>query len=57
MHGHKTVGHGGGINGFSTVLRRAIEEDATSIVLSNSDAGNNVGEVGKKILELVLEAN
>jgi D-alanyl-D-alanine carboxypeptidase len=57
VHGHKTVGHGGGINGFSTVIWRAIEEDAVSIVLSNSDAGNNVGRVGKELLELVLDAN
>lgn len=49
LHGHKTVGHGGGINEFGTVLRRAIEEDATSIVLSNTDAGSNVGEVGKRL--------
>lgn len=57
MHGHKTVGHGGGINGFATVFRRAIEEDATSIVLSNNDSGSNVGEIGKKLLELVLTVN
>lgn len=57
VHGHKTVGHGGGINGFSTVIWRAIEEDAVSIVLSNSDAGSNVGKAGKELLELVLDAN
>lgn len=57
VHGHKTVGHGGGINGFSTVFRGAIEEDATSIVLSNSDAGSNVGKAGKELLELLLVAN
>ena len=44
VHGHTAVGHGGGINGFSTVIWRAIEEDATSIVLSNNDAGSNVGK-------------
>lgn len=58
VHGHKTVGHGGGINGFSTVIWRAIEEDAVSIVLSNTDAGNsNVGNAGKALLELVLNTN
>jgi len=57
MHGHKAVGHGGGINGFSTVIWRAIEEDATSIVLSNHDAGSNVGKAGKELLELVLGSN
>jgi Beta-lactamase len=35
VHGHRVVGHGGGISGFSTVLWRAIEENATSVVLSN----------------------
>jgi len=55
-HGHKAVGHGGGINGFSTVIWRAIEEDATAIVLSNNDAGSNVGKAGKDLLELVLSS-
>jgi CubicO group peptidase (beta-lactamase class C family) len=57
VHGHKTVGHGGGINGFSTVIWRAIEEDAVSIVLSNSDAGGNIGNAGKELLELLLSSN
>ena len=56
-HGHKSVGHGGGINGFSTVIWRAIEEDATSIVLSNNDSGSNVGKAGKELLELLLNSN
>jgi CubicO group peptidase (beta-lactamase class C family) len=57
VHGHKTVGHGGGINGFSTVIWRAIEEDAVSIVLSNTDDARNIGKVGKELPELVLDAN
>ena len=57
VHGHKTVGHGGGINGFSTVMWRAIEEDAVAIVLSNNDSGSNVGKAGKDLLELVLDTN
>ncbi len=56
MHGHKAVGHGGGINGFSTVIWRAIEEDATAIVLSNTDAASNVGKAGKELLELLLNS-
>jgi len=56
VHGHKAVGHGGGINGFSTVIWRAIEEDAVSIVLSNRDDAGNVGKTGKALLELVLES-
>ena len=54
QHGHKTVGHGGGINGFSTVIRRAIEEDAVAILLSNSDSSNAVGMMGKELLGLLL---
>ncbi|HEY3741542.1 MAG TPA: serine hydrolase domain-containing protein [Bryobacteraceae bacterium] len=54
QHGHKTVGHGGGINGFSTVIRRAIEEDAVAIVLSNNDYTGTPGKMGKELLGLVL---
>jgi CubicO group peptidase (beta-lactamase class C family) len=57
VHGHKAVGHGGGINGFSTVIWRAIEEGATAIVLSNNDAGSNIGKAGKDLLELLLNSN
>jgi CubicO group peptidase (beta-lactamase class C family) len=57
VHGHKAVGHGGGINGFSTVIWRAIEEDATSIVLSNNDRNSNIGKAGKELLELLLSSN
>lgn len=54
LHGHKAVEHGGGINGFSSVMWRAIEEDAVSIVLSNSDYASGVGKVGNELLELLL---
>ena len=54
VHGHKTVGHGGGINGFNTVIWRAIEEDSVSIVLSNSDKESNIGKAGKELFELLL---
>lgn len=53
INDRKAVGHGGGINGFSTVIWRAIEEDATSIVLSNVE-DNGVGKLGKELLELLL---
>jgi D-alanyl-D-alanine carboxypeptidase len=56
VHGHKAVGHGGGINGFSTVIWRAIEEDAISIVLSNRDDAGNVGKAGKELLELLMNS-
>jgi hypothetical protein len=53
QHAHKTVGHGGGINGFSTVIRRAIEEDAVAILLSNTDY-SAVGKMGTELLGLIL---
>jgi CubicO group peptidase (beta-lactamase class C family) len=53
VHGHKVVGHGGGINGFSTVIWRAVEEDAVVIVLSNRE-DTTVGKTGRALLELVL---
>ncbi len=58
VHGHKAVGHGGGINGFSTVIWRAIDEDATAIVLSNNeDDARLVGKAGKDLLELMLTSH
>jgi CubicO group peptidase (beta-lactamase class C family) len=56
IHGHKTVGHGGGINGFSTIIIRAIEEDAVVIVLSNFPESGNVSKTGHDLLELVLKS-
>ena len=55
VHGHKTVGHGGGINGFSTVIWRAVEEDTTAIILSNNENAE-VGKSGKELLQLLLNA-
>lgn len=39
-YGLKTIGHGGGIEGFSTYLTRFIDGDGTVIVLSNMDSAN-----------------
>jgi D-alanyl-D-alanine carboxypeptidase len=35
LAGHKQVGHGGGINGFSTCINRFPDDDAVVIVLAN----------------------
>src|SRR5262249_11495854 len=46
----KIVTHGGGINGFSTVLTRFPEEKVTVVVLRNADYGNlNPGRVGQDL--------
>jgi CubicO group peptidase (beta-lactamase class C family) len=56
IHGHKVVGHGGGINGFATVIWRAIEEDSTVIVLSNHE-DTPVSKLGKELLEMLVTAS
>ena len=43
MFKHKQIGHGGGINGFSTHIARFPDDDAAVIVLSNNMAGNASG--------------
>lgn len=40
LYKHKQVGHGGGINGFSTCINRFPDDDAVVIVLSNLTNGN-----------------
>ena len=39
-NGHREIGHGGGIPGFSTYIGRYIEDKLTVIVLANSDQAN-----------------
>jgi CubicO group peptidase (beta-lactamase class C family) len=53
--GRQAVGHGGGINGFSTVIWRAVEQDAVVIILSNREDAPNIGKAGRDLLELLLE--
>jgi len=38
LHGRSQQGHGGGINGFSTMITRFPDDDAVVIVLSNNQA-------------------
>jgi D-alanyl-D-alanine carboxypeptidase len=40
MANHKQIGHGGGINGFSTYIARFPDADAAVIVLANADFAN-----------------
>lgn len=54
QHGHKIVEHGGGISGFATSIRRAVEEDAVAIVLTNTDRGGNPGKIATDLLGVVL---
>jgi CubicO group peptidase (beta-lactamase class C family) len=43
LFGHRQIGHGGGINGFSTCINRFPDEDAAVIVLSNVVNANACG--------------
>lgn len=40
IHDHRQMGHGGGINGFSTYIAHFPDDDASVIVLSNNEAAN-----------------
>lgn len=53
--GTKAVGHGGGINGFSTVIWRDIDRDAVVILLSNVEGDNSVGKTGKELMERLVK--
>jgi CubicO group peptidase (beta-lactamase class C family) len=46
--GHKRVAHGGGINGFSTVIVRLPDPNVTFIVLANNDSVN-ASAIGRDI--------
>jgi len=45
------VGHGGGINGFNTLINRT--EDQDLVVLLNNTGGTNLGEMSLNILKLL----
>jgi hypothetical protein len=48
QNGRQRFSHGGGINGFSTIIARYPEQDAVIIVLSNVENGG-AGNVGAKL--------
>ncbi len=45
------IGHGGGINGFNTLINRT--EDQDLVVLLNNTGGTNLGEMSMSILKLL----
>ena len=53
LGGHRKLSHGGGINGFSTMIARYPDDRLAVIVLSNT-AGANVGAVESRISKLLL---
>ena len=54
MNNHQVVGHGGGIEGFATEIRRYIDDKVTIIVLSNRDT-TGVGSTADLIAQAVFE--
>jgi CubicO group peptidase (beta-lactamase class C family) len=51
----KMVSHGGGINGFNTILARFPEEKVTIVVLRNADYGDpNPGKIGQGLAAIVF---
>ncbi len=53
LSGHRKLSHGGGINGFSTMIARYPDDRLAVIVLSNT-AGANPGRIEAKIARLML---
>lgn len=50
---HKQITHGGGINGFSTVMSRFPDDDAVVIVLSNFENAN-AGRIGRDLSAILF---
>ena len=53
-NGRKTIQHGGGINGFSTVILRYPDQDACVIVLSNMPSPR-FGPIGHRLATMLLD--
>jgi CubicO group peptidase (beta-lactamase class C family) len=53
MNNHQAVGHGGGIEGFATEIRRYIDDHVTIIILSNRDS-TGVASTADLIAEAVF---
>ena len=55
---HKTIGHGGGINGFSTMMLRLPDDDAFIAVFANMetpDSGRIANELARMLLGQTVE--
>jgi CubicO group peptidase (beta-lactamase class C family) len=53
IEGHRVIGHGGGINGFSSTLQTFPDAAVTYAVLINCDGGAKLGVDGKTLREAV----
>ncbi len=52
----QTIAHGGGINGFNTLLIR-IPKDKHLIVLLNNTGGTNLGEMARSIINILYDTD
>ena len=52
--GHRQIAHGGGINGFVTMLAYYPDDDLTVVVLSNT-AGRHPGTMAQQIAHWAFE--
>lgn len=49
----KTMGHGGGINGFNSLLIRAVEKGQTIIILDNVNLGRYHGKIAMSVFGIL----
>lgn len=59
VRGHRYVGHGGGIHGFTSFILRLVQDKLTVIVLANADAdpqGIAIGVAGRYVPGLTLSS-
>jgi len=49
----KTIGHGGGINGFNSLLLRAVEKQQTVMILDNVNLGQHHGKITNAIISIL----
>ncbi|HSP12735.1 MAG TPA: serine hydrolase [Salegentibacter sp.] len=52
----QTIAHGGGINGFNTLLIR-VPDDQHLIVLLNNTGGTNLGEMARSIINILYDTD
>jgi CubicO group peptidase (beta-lactamase class C family) len=53
---HKTIGHGGGINGFSTMMLRLPDDDAFIAVFANMETQDS-GRIANELARMLLGQN
>jgi tetratricopeptide (TPR) repeat protein len=49
----KIIGHGGGINGFNSLITRAVEKHQTVIILDNAGLGQHHGKITNSIIGIL----